>query len=99
MIDCSSKLGLRVGDQLKSVAEAEQDRQKRPSSVQFSSRLTVSKRIYPSLALRPRKTRPFVARLGDPIEVEYGLVRTRRGREKSLADWDFNQIAVNPAPH
>jgi hypothetical protein len=45
MMDRSSKLALRTGDELKGVAKAEQDRQQRPNSTQLSSRLTVSKLI------------------------------------------------------
>ena len=42
MTDSSSHLALGIADQFKSAGETEQDRQQRPTSIQFSSRLIVS---------------------------------------------------------
>jgi len=42
MTDSSSHLALGIADQFKSAGETEQDRQQRPTSIQFSSRLLVS---------------------------------------------------------
>jgi hypothetical protein len=42
MTDSSSDLALGIADHFKSAGETEQDRQQRPISMQFSSRLIVS---------------------------------------------------------
>jgi hypothetical protein len=57
-MDRSSKLALGIGDQIKSAGKAEQDREQRPNSIQFSSKLIVSKLIFPSWLLGPQKEPP-----------------------------------------
>src|SRR3984893_11781872 len=86
MMDCSSKLLLRTGDQLESVAKAEQDRQQCPhlQPVQHQANSFKAHLSTPWRLVAPRAADLFgrCAGLGHGDEVGLVVDRTRGGDEE-----------------
>jgi len=73
-MDSASQFALSIGDQVKVCPRRNRIASSTPISIQFSSRLVVSKLIFPLWRLGARKARLSPGtRLGDVAEIEHGL--------------------------